>query len=91
MKSAIAFGACILLMTIFATDRGLPALFQAQRQAKQLTTDIARLRAENARLRRRAEALRSDPSAIEAVARETLGLVRAGEVVVITSRARVTD
>jgi cell division protein FtsB len=44
------------------------------------------LRAENAALRRRAERLRTDPATIEGVARETLGLVRPGELVVRRAR-----
>jgi cell division protein FtsB len=40
------------------------------------------LAAENERLAREAEALRTDPTAIERVARDELGWVRAGEVVV---------
>ena len=40
------------------------------------------LAAENERLAREAEALRDDPAAIERVARDELGWVRAGEVVV---------
>ena len=39
------------------------------------------LRADNARLAREAEALRSDPSAVERVARGELGWVRPGEIV----------
>jgi cell division protein FtsB len=86
MRAAAAFAICLILMTIFAGDRGLPAVFQARRQAHQLSLDIERLRDENARLRHRAEALRSDPAVIERVARETLGLARAGELVVFRSR-----
>jgi cell division protein FtsB len=44
------------------------------------------LAAENQRLAREAEALRDDPAAIERVARDELGWVRAGEVVVDLSR-----
>jgi cell division protein FtsB len=54
-----------------------------------LRRDLAALRghnqelaAENERLAREAEALRTDPAAIERVARDELGWVRAGEVVV---------
>jgi cell division protein FtsB len=54
-----------------------------------LKRDLAALRvhnqelaAENDRLAREAEALRTDPAAIERVARDELGWVRAGEVVV---------
>jgi cell division protein FtsB len=41
----------------------------------------ARLQAENDRLARQAEALRSDPRALERVARAELGWVRPGEVI----------
>jgi len=46
------------------------------------------LAAENQRLAREAEALRDDPAAIERVARDELGWVRAGEVVVDMAPAR---
>jgi cell division protein FtsB len=50
------------------------------------------LAAENQRLAREAEALRTDPAAIERVARDELGWVRAGEVVVdLSSRAGTPD
>ena len=45
------------------------------------------LAAENERLAREAEALRTDPAAIERVARDELGWVRGGEVVVDLSPA----
>ena len=82
MKTIVAFGICVLLFAMFAGDRSLPALLKARRDAQSLTRTISELRSENARLKARAEALRSDPSAIEAVARESLGLARADELVV---------
>jgi cell division protein FtsB len=82
MRLVIAFGVCVLLFAVFGDDHGVRAVLQARRDARQLTADIATLRAENARLRRRADALRDDPAAIEAEARGSLGLVRAGEIVV---------
>lgn len=66
-----------------AGDRGLPALLKARRQAREIAADIAALRIENAALRARAEALRYDARTIELVARERLGMTRAGEVVVL--------
>ena len=44
------------------------------------------LAAENERLAREAEALRGDPAAIERVARDELGWVRSGEIVVDLSQ-----
>jgi cell division protein FtsB len=71
-----------MLFTMFAGDNSLPALLKARRDAQMLTRTISELRSENARLKARAEALRNDPSTIEAVARETLGLARADELIV---------
>ena len=85
MKIGVAFGICVILFTVFAGDRGLPAVVKARRQSAELTGEIGRLRAANARLRARAEALRTDPGTIERIARESLGLVRADELVVIAS------
>jgi cell division protein FtsB len=83
MKSIAAFGLCIILMSMFAGERGLPAVFKARRDAQELARRIAAIRAENADLKARASALRSDPDAIERVARETLGFARPDELVVI--------
>jgi len=82
MKSVAAFGLCLALFNVAASERGLSAMLRARQQAAQLSRQISALRAENTRLKARAKALRSDPSAIEAVARETLGLARADEIVV---------
>ena len=60
-----------------------------------LRHDLAALRArnrelavENERLAREAEALRSDPAAIERVARAELGWVRPGEIIVDLAQAQ---
>jgi cell division protein FtsB len=79
---AIAFGACVLLFGLFGDDHGFRAMIQARRDASALASQIAELRVQNAVLRRRADALRRDPAVIEAVARETLGLMRPGEMLV---------
>jgi cell division protein FtsB len=86
MKLALAFGVCVLLFGLFGDDHGLPAVLQARRDARRLGSEIAALRTENVVLRRRVEALRSDPAAIELEARATLGLVRPGELVVSRGR-----
>ena len=86
MRSVVAFGLCLILFTVFTGDNGLPALLRARRDAGTLALQISALRAENARLKARAEALRNDASTIERVARETLGLARPDEIVVTRSR-----
>jgi Septum formation initiator len=71
MRAAVAFGVCLLLFGLFGDDHGVRAMLQARR---------------NALLRQRADALRRDPAAIEAVARETLGFVKPGEILVTPSQ-----
>jgi cell division protein FtsB len=86
MKVFVAFALCLVLFSMFAGERSLPALIQARRQADALALRIATLRSENARLKARADALRNDPATIEAVARETLGFARRDEIVVMRRR-----
>ena len=88
MKSVVAFGVCLLLFSLFGDDHGVRAMSQARRDAAALAAQVAALRAENAALRQRADALRRDPAAIEAVARETLGFMRPGEILVTRSPLR---
>jgi len=85
MRAAVAFGVCLLIFSLFGDDHGLRAMMQARRDARALAARLEALRAENTVLRQRADALRRDPAAIEAVARETLGLVRPGEMLVVRS------
>lgn len=65
---------------------GLARTLQLRRDLAVLRVRNAELRGENRRLGREAEALRSDPDAIERVARAELGWVRPGDVIVDLSR-----
>jgi cell division protein FtsB len=60
---------------------GFARYLQLRRDLAVTQTRNARLRTENERLSREAESLRSDPRAVENVARADLGWVRPGEVV----------
>lgn len=86
MKFVVVAGFLIVLADLFAGQRGLPALLQSRRDAIRITQEIAALRSRNAALTAEARGLREDPAAIELVARQTLGLARAGEIVVTTAR-----
>jgi cell division protein FtsB len=79
----LVFAAIVLLVDALVGERGLVATTRARKQSSDLSVAVAGLRAENARLRETAERLRSDPVAIESVAREKLGLIRPGEVLVV--------
>jgi len=59
---------------------GLSRLFDLRRTAAELHRRNEAARAENARLRAQAAALKSDPRALERVARDELGLVKKGEI-----------
>jgi cell division protein FtsB len=61
---------------------GLARTLELRRDLVALRARNAQLAAENDRLAREAEALRSDPAALERVARNELGWVRPGEIVV---------
>jgi cell division protein FtsB len=62
-------------------DRGLLHLIDQRHRAQVLAGEVEDLQAENARLAAEIGALRSDPRAIERLAREELGMVRADETV----------
>jgi len=77
------FAAIVLLVDALVGERGLVATTRARKQSNDLSAAVAGLRAENARLSETAERLRTDPYEIESVAREKLGLIRPGEVLVV--------
>ena len=79
----LVFATAVLLVDALVGERGLVATTRARRQSDELAARVAQLREENTRLGAAAERLRSDPAAIESLARETLGLVRPGEVLVV--------
>ncbi len=79
---AVLFAASALLVNGLIGERGLMETVRARRAYAAAAQDLARLRQQNARLRERVRRLSNDPSAIEAVARGELGLLRTGEIVV---------
>jgi cell division protein FtsB len=79
----LVFVTLVLVIDGLVGEKGLLESIRARRQHRELTTSIDRLRAENAQLREDARRLREDPSAIESLAREELGLIRPGEMLFI--------
>jgi cell division protein FtsB len=68
-------------------DRGLLHLMDQRHRAEVLAGEVQDLQSENARLAAEITALRSDPRAIERLAREELGMVRADETVFLVRDA----
>jgi len=79
----LVFAAVVLIVDALVGERGLVATTRARRTSDELATRVERVRRENAQLRETARRLREDPGTIESVARDTLGLIRPGEVLVV--------
>ena len=71
----------VFLISFVFSDRGLPELQHARARAGDLRANIARLEADNARLRAEIESVKKSTYAVERIAREDLGMSRNGEVV----------
>jgi cell division protein FtsL len=72
--------ALLLLQDVFGTH-GVLAMRQSQKEAQGIQKDISRLDEENQRLQNRVKSLKTDPAAIERIAREEMKLSRQGEVI----------
>lgn len=83
LRRAIVFLTCVLLAEALFGDRGLAETLRARRDYRQAFARLASLRTENAALRDEARRLLDDPTAIESAAREELGLLRPGEILVV--------
>jgi cell division protein FtsB len=73
---------CIALVVheIFG-QRGFLAMRRQQKEVEALQQQLLRLQHENLELDRQIKALRSDPKAIERIAREQLRMARPGEII----------
>jgi cell division protein FtsB len=60
---------------------GFLAMRRTQKQIQQLRGEIERLNKENNALSERVQSLRTDPKAVERIAREEMGLARPGELI----------
>lgn len=69
-------------------DRGLIGLLKARHELEEFEKKIAAINAENERLLVAIRALKTDPFAVEKVARENFGLVKPGEIVLILKKSR---
>ncbi len=78
--SLIVLGVLALLVgaAVFG-DTGILHLRRLRAEVDALHRDVQGLEAENERLSRALAELRTDPAAVERIAREELGLVRPGE------------
>jgi cell division protein FtsB len=76
-------GAALLLLGIHDVlgPHGFLAMRRTQQEMDQLRSDVQRLNKENSQMSDEATALKTDPKAIERIAREEMGLARPGEMI----------
>ena len=84
----LAFAGCVLMLNALVGDKGVVQMLKKRQEARRLDEALAAAQAENAVLRAEAARLRSDPAAIEDLARRNLGLIKPGEKVFIIRDAR---
>jgi cell division protein FtsB len=80
-RLAAAVSLVLALVSAFE-PRGFRRHARLRAQAEALSQRNAQLREDNRRLTQEVEALRNDPAAIERAAREELGFVKPGEIVI---------
>ena len=88
LRRAVMFVTCVLLADALFGDWGLAQTLRARRDYDQAAWKLAVLRQENAALRDEARRLQDDPGTIESAAREELGLIRPGEILVVVKTLR---
>ena len=76
-------GLALLLLAIHDVfgSHGLLAMRRTQMQMRELRGQVDRLHQENSELNKQVQALRTDPKAVERIAREEMGLARPGEMI----------
>ena len=70
----------LLLQDVFGTH-GLVAMRRSKAQIQAVQTQIQQLDQENQELQQRIHSLKTDPAAIEKIARDRMGLARPGEII----------
>lgn len=84
-RKAVVLSSVLLLIALVVGsmfgDRGILHLMTQRQRADVLRQELEALRAENLRLYAEIRELRTDPRAVERLAREQLGMARPGETV----------
>lgn len=84
----LLFVIAVLLMDGLVGDSGLVTQLRTRATYQEQQRQLEKIRRENQALRNEIRWLRDDPNALEALAREELGLIRPGEYLFIVRDAR---
>ena len=87
LNYVLALITVVLVVDALVGDKGLLETIRARRQYADLAASLTALRQQNTHLRDDIRRLKEDPSTIESIAREELGLMRPGEVLVVVRDA----
>lgn len=79
----LGFATVVLMADALVGDKGLMERMRARTQYESQAGALQKLRNGNAAMREQIRRLKDEPSAVEAIARQELGLIRPGEVVFI--------
>ena len=83
VRLTIVFLGCVLLLDAVFGERGFFQTIRSREALRRAEQQLADLKRENAALRGEVRRLQQDPATLELVARQQLGLVRAGEILVV--------
>ena len=83
IRLAVVFLGCVLLLDAIFGERGLFQTIRSRQDLLRAEQQLTDLKRENAALRGDVHRLQQDPVTLELVARQQLGLVRAGEILVV--------
>jgi cell division protein FtsB len=72
-------GLVLLILQGVLGTHGVLAMRHSMKQSAEIQKQIQQLNKENQQLQKRVESLKTDPAAIERIAREDMGLARPGE------------
>lgn len=88
---ALAILIVVLQARLLSSDGGLGELFVLQDQLKTLEASLGEQRLENVKLAKEVKSLQTNPSAIETLARQNLGMVKEDEVFVQVIELKTSD
>jgi cell division protein FtsB len=80
-RHLLGFALLLLLVHDIFGPHGFVAMRRTQKEIEQIRTEIGKLNEENKSLAGQVTSLKSDPRAIEHIAREDMGLARPGEMI----------
>ena len=87
----LVFLGSVLVMDALVGDKGVLQMLKKRQELRALDQDVAAARAQNAQMRAEINRIKTDPAALEEIARKDLGLIKPGEKLFIIRDAPPAD